>query len=227
MKVAIIVAAGSGKRFGGQLPKQFLILNDKPVLAHSIDVFNKTGAHVIVVLSEEMKGFWQEQCAHFHVSDHQIVIGGRERYDSVKNAVAFVPDTCTLVAIHDAARPAIDPTFVNRMWEAAERNQSAIPYWPIADSLRMNQEGRWGIIDRNLVRSIQTPQCFQWSLIQHAYEGPYSPSFTDDASVVEIAQPGILHFELGMAENIKITQSFDMEVMTSILSNRKIKREVE
>lgn len=222
MKVAIIVAAGSGKRFGGQLPKQFLILNDRPVLAHSIEVFAKTGAHVIVVLSDDMKGFWEEQCRQFQVQNHQIVIGGNERYDSVKNAIAAVPSGCQLIAIHDAARPAIDVDFIDRMWKAAEDKGSAIPYWPIADSLRMNQNGEWKIIDRNLVRSIQTPQCFQWSLIQDAYEREYLPIFTDDASVVELVKPDSLHFELGLAENIKITQSFDMDVMKAILSNRKI-----
>jgi 2-C-methyl-D-erythritol 4-phosphate cytidylyltransferase len=221
MKVAIIVAAGSGKRFGGQLPKQFLILNDRPVLAHSIEVFAKTGAHVIVVLSDDMKDFWEEQCRQFQVQNHQIVIGGNERYDSVKNAIAVVPSGCKLVAIHDAARPAIDVDFIDRMWKAAEDKGSAIPYWPIADSLRMNQNGEWKIIDRNLVRSIQTPQCFQWNLIQDAYESEYLPIFTDDASVVELVKPGSLNFELGLAENIKITQSFDMDVMKAILSNRK------
>jgi 2-C-methyl-D-erythritol 4-phosphate cytidylyltransferase len=221
MKVAIIVAAGSGNRFGGQLPKQFLILNDKPVLAHSIDVFAKTGAQVIVVLSDEMRGYWEEQCRQFQVQNHQIVIGGNERYDSVKNAIAVVSSECKLIAIHDAARPAIDAEFIDRMWKAAEDKGSAIPYWPIADSLRMNQNGEWKIIDRNLVRSIQTPQCFQWNLIQHAYESEYLPIFTDDASVVELVKPGSLHFELGLAENIKITQSFDMDVMKAILSNRK------
>jgi 2-C-methyl-D-erythritol 4-phosphate cytidylyltransferase len=222
MKVAIIVAAGSGKRFGGQLPKQFLILNDRPVLAHSIEVFAKSGAHVMVVLSDDMKGFWEEQCRQFQVQNHQIVTGGNERYDSVKNAIAVIPSGCKLVAIHDAARPAIDVEFIDRMWKAAEDKGSAIPYWPIADSLRMNQNGEWKIIDRNLVRSIQTPQCFQWNLIQDAYESEYLSIFTDDASVVELVKPGSLNFELGLAENIKITQSFDMDVMKAILSNRKI-----
>ena len=221
MKVAIIVAAGSGKRFGGQLPKQFLILNDRPVLAHSIEVFAKSGAHVMVVLSDDMKGFWEEQCRQFQVQNHQIVTGGNERYDSVKNAIAVIPSGCKLVAIHDAARPAIDVEFIDRMWKAAEDKGSAIPYWPIADSLRMNQNGEWKIIDRNLVRSIQTPQCFQWNLIQDAYESEYLSIFTDDASVVELVKPGSLNFELGLAENIKITQSFDMDVMKAILSNRK------
>ncbi len=223
MKVAIIVAAGSGKRFGGQLPKQFLILNDKPILAYSIDVFNKTGAHVIVVLSDDMISFWEEQCERYKVPSHQIVIGGKERYDSVKNAIKHIPESSRLVAIHDAARPAIDVDFVNRMWDAAEKNQSAIPYWPIADSLRMEQNGEWKIIDRNLVRSIQTPQCFQWSLIHDAYNQEYAPIFTDDASVVELAHPGALHYELGLPENLKITQSWDLEVVSAIINKRKSK----
>ncbi len=141
MKVAIIVAAGSGKRFGGQLPKQFLILNNKPVLAHSIEVFKESGAHVIVVLSQDMVEYWKELCQQCGMPEHEIVLGGNERYHSVKNAIAAIPDACALVAIHDAARPAIDVAFVHRMWEAAERNGSAIPYWPIADSLRMEREG--------------------------------------------------------------------------------------
>lgn len=225
MKVAIIVAAGSGKRFGGQLPKQFLILNNRPVLAHSIEVFKESGAHVIVVLSQDMVEYWKELCQQYAMPEHEIVLGGNERYHSVKNAIEAIPEACTMVAIHDAARPAIDVDFVHRMWEAAESNGSAIPYWPIADSLRMEQDGQWKIIDRNLVRSIQTPQCFRWEWIRNAYAGEFENTFTDDASVVERMKDVHLHFELGMVENIKITQSQDLEIMKSILENRNNKSE--
>lgn len=221
MKVAIIVAAGSGKRFGGELPKQFLILKDKPVLAHSIDVFLASGAKVWVVVSPEMAGFWKDQCLQYNIPDHHVVMGGSERYHSVKNAIEVLPKETQWVAIHDAARPAIQLDFVNRMWEATKQFGSAIPYWPIADSLRLEEEGHWKILDRNRVRSIQTPQCFDFKLLGRAYEQTFQSFFTDDASVVEQQQSVDLHYELGLPSNFKITQSQDLQVMESILNTEK------
>ncbi len=221
MKVAIIVAAGSGKRFGGELPKQFLILKDKPVLAHSIDVFLASGAKVLVVVSPEMEEFWRDQCVQFNIPDHQVIMGGSERYHSVKNAIEALPKETQWVAIHDAARPGIQLDFVNRMWEATQKHGSAIPFWPIADSLRLEDDGQWKILDRNRVRSIQTPQCFQVNLLTHAYAQEYQSFFTDDASVVE-QQPDVeLHYEWGISTNFKITQAQDLQVMKSILNTEK------
>ncbi|MBM3427743.1 MAG: 2-C-methyl-D-erythritol 4-phosphate cytidylyltransferase [Bacteroidetes bacterium] len=221
MKVAIIVAAGSGKRFGAEMPKQFLILKNKPVLAHSVEVFCASGAMVMVVISAEMEQFWRDQSAQFQVPAHQVICGGAERYHSVKNAIEALPPETRWVAIHDAARPGINLDFVNRMWNAVEEHGSSIPYWPIADSLRLEEQGRWKILDRNRVRSIQTPQCFDVHLLSKAYAQEYQSFFTDDASVVEQQQALDLHYELGLPSNFKITQSQDLQAMESILNTEK------
>jgi 2-C-methyl-D-erythritol 4-phosphate cytidylyltransferase len=222
MKVAIIVAAGSGKRFGTSIPKQFLMLNGKPVLAYSIETFFQSGAHVMVVLSADMVDFWKEQSQRYQLPEHQIVMGGAERYHSVQNAIAQIPEGCELVAIHDAARPGIDLPFVERMWQSATIHGTAIPFWPISDSLRCEQNGVWNILDRNKVRSIQTPQCFQFEVVKNAYGKTYSEKFTDDASVVESDGEVNLHFELGLHRNTKITHADDLSVMEMLFNQSKI-----
>ncbi len=221
MKVAIIVAAGSGKRFGTTIPKQFLLLKGKPVLSYSIESFCQSGALVMVVLSEDMEEYWREQSILYSLPPHQIVIGGAERYHSVQNAIAMIPEGCQLVAIHDAARPGIDLPFIQRMWLAANANGTAIPYWPISDSLRWEQNGVWNILDRNKVRSIQTPQCFRYDIVKNAYGKAYNPNFTDDASVVESDGAVQLHFELGMHRNMKITHANDLSVMEQLINQQE------
>ncbi len=198
------------------------MLNGKPVLAYSIETFVQSGAHVMVVLSADMVDFWKEQAQRFELPKHQIVIGGAERYHSVQNAIALIPEGCELVAIHDAARPGIDLPFVERMWHSATIHGTAIPFWPISDSLRCEQNGVWNILDRNKVRSIQTPQCFQFEVVKNAYGKTYNEKYTDDASVVESDGEVNLHFELGLHRNTKITHADDLSVMEMLFNQSKI-----
>lgn len=213
---AIIVAGGSGKRFGGEIPKQFVHLAGKPILIHTIEsVFSyNSEIHIIVVLPATQISVWKEMCreSDFRVK-HDIVAGGRERFFSVKNAIDFLseiqinPDD--LVAIHDGVRPFASKETWQRAMLAAKTFGNAVPCMPVVESLRAIEGDRSKHLDRTNIRTIQTPQVFRFGLLERAYRQEFSKEFTDDASVVERLGEKIILTE-GNTENIKITTPFDL-----------------
>lgn len=212
-KWAIIVAGGTGKRMGAEVPKQFLMLHGKPVLHWSIERFHATGAQVCVVVHPEWLEAWKEMAIQAQSPTHLLVAGGKERYHSVQHAIHAIPDSTGMVAIHDAARPHVSSLFLHRMWDEAHRHGSAIPVMPVVESLRQQGEHGPVPVDRKQFLSIQTPQCFRLSEIREAYKQQYDASFTDDATVVERFFPRPLHFTPGERFNIKITQYEDWEAI--------------
>ena len=183
-KWAVIVAAGRGNRFGSEIPKQFVLLNNKPVLQHSMEVFAALNYHIVVVIHPDDRLYLTSLSQMYHFPNHQIALGGKERFHSVQNALTLIPDTAEVVLIHDAARPNIDDSFILRLESELDAHDNAIPALPMSDSLRKWQDEKWSAVHRDDYRIIQTPQFFRASALKKAYQQDYTKSFTDDASVL-------------------------------------------
>lgn len=216
----IIVAAGSGSRFGSDLPKQFCTMNGCPVLMTTIDHFAKALPHseIIVVLSDNMVDFWQRLCHEYGFrTPHTIVVGGATRFDSVSNALDYLQN-CGKgirydVLVHDGARPNVSKALIRRAVESVENDVAAIPVVGVTDSIRMkSDDGTTSAVDRSRFVAVQTPQAFRAETIFDAYaKADRTASFTDDASVAEAAGYAVGTFD-GDYRNIKITNPADIVI---------------
>lgn len=221
-KYAIIVAGGKGERMGENTPKQFLELNGKPILMHTIEKFKSTfqDIEIILALPENQIDFWEELCVlhHFPFSPKRVVKGGKTRFHSVKNALTLVRGK-GIVAIHDGVRPLVSSETLFSCFTVAEEKGNAIPVVEVIDSLRhvSKQEGTNNSVTRSCYKAVQTPQCFKSEVILKAYEQEFNPAFTDDASVVEkLGEP--INLVGGNIENIKITTQQDLILAKALLS---------
>ncbi len=217
-KYIIIVAGGSGIRMNSSVPKQFIELKGRPVLMHTIEKFYKTfqNIHIVVVLASQLNDQWKQLCLkHNFKINHQLVDGGSTRFHSVKNGLNSVPENC-IVGVHDAARPLISEETINRTFAVAEKLGNAIPCIPIAESIREINDSENKAVDRSKFVIIQTPQCFQSTLLKEAFLQSYNDSFTDDASVLE-ANGEKINLVDGNKENIKITTSQDLIIAEALL----------
>ena len=221
-RYAIVVAAGSGKRMGAPLPKQFLEVKGKPLLMHTLTRLHEFDASmsVLVVLHPEYFSYWQEQIAqHAFPVPHKLVAGGEERFHSVKCALDVIVDMNAIVGIHDGVRPLVSVDTLIRCFEAAEEYGNAVPVIAVNDSLReISESGNFGV-DRSRYRIVQTPQCFKASLLKPAFNRAYRSSFTDDASVFE-STGNAIHLVEGNRDNLKITTPEDLRWLESMLGGR-------
>ncbi|HWZ14012.1 MAG TPA: 2-C-methyl-D-erythritol 4-phosphate cytidylyltransferase [Mucilaginibacter sp.] len=217
---AIIVAGGSGTRMGGDVPKQFLLLKDRPVLMHAIEAFHYSTSQpqIIVVLHPGYHTHWSDLCREYDFSvPHQLVGGGETRFHSVKNGLEAVPnDTDALIAVHDAARPLTSTTIIDEAYQHARVHGNAVTAVKSRDSVRqVKNEVSFSLL-RDEIYLVQTPQTFQCAQLKKAYLQPYSDKFTDDASVVE--QTGFpIHIVEGSYRNIKITFPEDIAIAELLL----------
>jgi 2-C-methyl-D-erythritol 4-phosphate cytidylyltransferase len=219
-KYAIIVAGGTGSRMGGDLPKQFQLLKGKPVLWHTLKAFEKAyeDVQVILVLPEAYLEHGQQLVREFPGNRIRITPGGETRFHSVRNGLRLV-DAHAIVFVHDGARCLLSPQLIRRCAEAALEKTNAIPSIAATDTIRLETAIGNEAVDRNRVRIIQTPQTFFSDVIKQAYEQPYDPSFTDEATVVEKTGVKINLIE-GETTNIKITRPVDLIIAERILEER-------
>jgi 2-C-methyl-D-erythritol 4-phosphate cytidylyltransferase len=214
----VIVAGGSGKRMGPDIPKQFLNLAGRPVLMHTIERFKSfnDAIEIITVLPENQLRYWVDlQKKHSFDVPHTLVKGGLHRFISVKNGLKFV-NTPSLVAIHDGVRPFVTVDTIKRCFETAEKLGNAIPAVSPSDSLRMLTDKGSMPLNRMHVKQIQTPQVFNAELIKKAYLQEYITEFTDDATVLEKMGEKINMVD-GNRENIKITNPEDLLISSALL----------
>lgn len=217
-KYAIIVAGGSGQRMQSNIPKQFMLLQGKPVLMHTIQNFFNADADIsiIVVLPKNQMDYWNDLIHEHHFKiEHQIVSGGDTRFQSVKNGLQLV-STESLIAIHDGVRPLASAKFIQSCFDAALKNGNAIPAIAVNDSVRILTDNGNRMMQRDSLRIVQTPQIFISNIILRAFEREYQESFTDDASVAEAAGHKIFLCE-GLASNIKITQAADLKMAEALM----------
>lgn len=219
-RTAILVAGGSGTRMGGPIPKQFMLLKGRPLLCWTIEAFHRydPAMPIIAVLPAVQISVWRTLCIghHFQV-DHVVVAGGTERFHSVQNGLASVMHD-GLVAVHDGVRPLVSTELIDRCFRAAEGHGATIPVVPIASSVREVDGDTSRSVDRSRLRAVQTPQCFRADLLRKAFEQPYEPAFTDEATLVE-RMGAKVHLVDGEEHNIKVTTPFDLRLAELHLSS--------
>lgn len=202
-------------------PKQFIKLDGKPVLLHSINAFAtyNPNVHIILVLPADQFETWEKIKTEYNVPvPVQIAAGGETRFESVKNGLALITEPEALVGIHDAVRPLVSQKTISGAFKSAERYGSGIPAVPLSDSIRQIESKRSVAVDRSRYCVVQTPQCFQVSILKKAYEQEYRYTFTDDASVVEAAGNEV-HLVDGNVDNFKLTTRIDLVVAEAMLKD--------
>ena len=207
---AILVAAGSGNRYGGALPKQYTMLAGKPLVTHALDVFLAHDAISIVqpVISDEHAECWMDAVAARET--RPAIQGGATRQESVLAGLqALENDAPDMVLIHDAARPFISLDLINRLLEAVAKHDAVIPSLPLSDTIKRTDGSRVGeTLDRSQLIAVQTPQVFNYESILAAHRTQKGHALTDDAAVMEAAGNSVFHIP-GEARNRKITTRED------------------
>lgn len=208
----LITAGGIGKRMGVDVPKQFLLLFGRPILIHTLERLHGFApkAQFIITLPEEWKQEWQQLCTKHNCDiKHEVISGGKERFNSVKKALEHCSENHVL--IHDGVRPLVSKDCFERALDSVKSNVASIPFVAINESMRRLEGEQNHAVNRDEYLIIQTPQCFHLKELKEAYEQNYSPQFTDDASVMEASGHTIHLFE-GNPENVKITQAKDIQL---------------
>lgn len=219
MNTAIIVAAGTGTRFGGDTPKQFRDLHGKSVLFHTIDRFQNCNSidSIVLVLAEERLDHGRQFCGEF-AKITAVVPGGPTRAESVKNGLDAVSED-GIVAIHDGARPLVTLEEIKKTVESAEEFGAACLVMPVADTIKRVSNGKIvGTIPRETLRRAATPQCFRRDLIRKAFESGYE-NVTDECMLVEKMGIQIAIVE-GSARNIKLTFEDDLETAAGFIKHK-------
>ena len=225
----ILTAGGRGVRMGGDVPKQFLSLDGKPVLRRTIEAFVRAcpDAHIVTVLPKDRLQQWRDYCiSSGFICPQTLVEGGITRFHSVRNALAKVPDGVT-VAVHDGVRPFVSETLIGTMRELMEGVRALIPVLPCTDTLTVLDKAPDGSLqnsgesaDRSRIYAVQTPQMFRSEDLKAAYAQAYDPAFTDDGSVA--LKNGVpLSYIDGERYNIKITTPEDLplaEFISGVIS---------
>ena len=223
-KFVIIVAGGNGSRMNTNTPKQFLLLNGKPVLFYAINTFLTafSDCKIILVLPEEHIGVGQEIIdAFFDYKSIEIVVGGRTRFHSVQNGLALVDEEDSVVFVHDAVRPLLSKDLIQRCYDSVLEFGTAIPVIDCKDSVRILVENENEAFDRSTIKLVQTPQAFHGKIILPSFFGiDYKDKFTDEASVVEAFGLKVALVD-GDDENLKITKTTDLLIAEAILNSRE------
>lgn len=220
-RYAILVAGGKGLRMGGEVPKQFLPIGGKPVLMRTVEVFLNAypDINIIVVLPTSQQEYWQQLCNEYSFRvPFQIASGGETRFHSVSNGLNLIPDEEKgIVGVHDGVRPFVTEETIRRCYDAAVEFGAVVPVVSVVETVRqLRKDGTSVTVPRDEYKLVQTPQTFQVSLLKEAFQQPYIPSFTDDASVVEaLGKP--VHLVDGNRENIKITTPADIRFVNGLL----------
>lgn len=219
-KYAIIVAGGSGSRMNTAVPKQFMLLNGKPVLYYTLKAFLEAynDMRIVLVLPKDHINKGKEIVdTYFFGAAVEITAGGETRFHSVKNGLALA-DNHSVVFVHDAVRCLITPSLIRKCYDAVIQNGSAIPVINAKDSIRLLNKDENKAVDRNLIKLVQTPQVFFARDLIPAFNTEYREDFTDEASVVE-ARGMKVHLVEGEETNIKITHPADLHLAEYLISN--------
>lgn len=197
----IVVAGGSGRRFGGA--KQFAPLGGRRVIDRSVGVAAASCDGVVAVVPPDEQGAAVTEVPGADV----VVAGGATRSASVRAGLAAVPDEAAVVLVHDAARPLASPELYRRVIDVVRAGATAVvPAVAVSDTIR-DVDG--GVIDRDRLRAVQTPQGFDGAALRSAHAS--DPEGTDDASLVEAAGGSVVLVE-GESDNLKITDPHDLAV---------------
>lgn len=228
MITTIIVAAGKSKRFNKNtkkhISKPYILLNDKPVIWHTINVFEKHPLvkSIVVVTNQKDESICKRTCKYFK-KIYRIVYGGKYRQDSVFSGLKNIPIGTDIVLIHDAVRPFIIKEMITKLIKSAQRNKASILAIPINDTVKKNHK----TIDREKMLLVQTPQAFSYKLLLNAYTNAYKYKFyeTDDSTLIERIGHKTSVVE-GSPLNIKITTYDDFLLAKAIYQVLKQKAKI-
>ena len=219
-KYALIVAGGKGLRMNSDIPKQFLLINNTPVLMRTISRFHSydPSIRILVVLPKDQIEYWRQLCQkHEFKIEHLVIEGGAQRFNSVAKGLEHV-EKDSIVAIHDGVRPFVDDSVIRDAFHTAQIKGSAIPAICLTDSARkIHSDGTSESANRSEYRLVQTPQTFRSELIKEAFnkalasDQSIQSSFTDDAFVYEFFGGEVSLID-GNRENIKITSPEDLDI---------------
>ena len=226
MNSVVIVSAGRGSRMKADINKQFLKLQNKEVIAHTIDKFynNENIGEIIVVVREDEAEFFKINIIEkYGYKNIKIAFGGSERQDSVYNGLKMVDENCKIVLIHDGARPLVNNETIDSAIESAKENKCVIVGVPVKDTIKVIDENNnvCDTPDRSTLWSIQTPQVFDYSLIMKAHEKAREDNYygTDDSMLMEYFGQKVKVVE-GSYNNIKITTPEDLKIGEEILRDK-------
>lgn len=222
----VIAAAGSGKRMGTKVKKQFLPLGDKPILIHTLECFlshSQIKEWVVVTGEDDVQATKQLVRSYSHLPAVKVIAGGAERQESVYRGLQSLQHS-DYVLIHDGARPFVSPDLLERLFNELKRTDAVIPGVPVKDTIKqVNQQGQvMTTPPRDSLWAVQTPQAFRLSRIIASHEVGIRNQWavTDDAMLME--KLGVAtHVTLGDRENLKITTPEDMVFAKAILEERK------
>ncbi|MDO8996940.1 2-C-methyl-D-erythritol 4-phosphate cytidylyltransferase [Sediminibacterium sp.] len=220
-KIAIITAGGSGSRMGSPIPKQFLLLNQKPLLWYTISAFLEAfqDISIILVLPQDYMTAGAELVNELQITDQTtLVVGGSTRYHSVQNGIQQIKNP-SVVFVHDGVRCLVTPNLIKRCFEQTIEKGSAIPAVTCTDSVRILNNDSHKAINRDQVKIIQTPQTFLSAILIPAFNQPYQEFFTDEATVVESLGQSV-HLIEGEYNNLKVTRPADLLLANAILEER-------
>lgn len=228
-KVGVVIpAAGQGKRMGASINKQFIQLLGRPILAHTLSLFeesNDVSEIVVVGAQEDLEEIRALVHDHGFRKVASVTLGGKERQESVFAGVKALSPAIQRVAVHDGARPLLTLEELNRFFTEAETFRVAIMGIPIKDTVkRIDPTGR--VLEtppRNMLRAVQTPQVFDRALLEEAHQKAAAAGFlaTDDAGLIEWLEYPVQVLD-GSQENIKITTPEDLGFAESILTKRTL-----
>lgn len=226
--LAIILAGGAGKRMGAATNKQFLLIDKKPIIVHTLQIFEDCRSidGIYLVVNQKDLPLIQEEILETYRFNKlmKLVIGGKLRQDSVRNGLEAIDRPCDIVIIHDGARPLISPSFIEKGISLMEVFDAVIPALPVKDTVKVISKE--GFVSKTLARdslwNVQTPQTFKCELIMKAYRDGMAKKYHgyDDATFVEHMGKKIKVIE-GSPYNIKITTPEDLIIAQGILSQLK------
>lgn len=214
---AVIVAAGKGTRMKCDQPKQYICIDEKPVLYYTLKAFEQSNVdHIVIVVSEDYFEYVQSEIMgrYSFEKSYEVVIGGDERYESVYQGLLKTED-CDYVLVHDGARPYIEVDVINGVIEEVIRSNAVVVGVKAKDTIKIVDENRTVVStpERSYVWQIQTPQAFEYRLLKNAYDKVIEQKIThitDDAMVVESATNHPIKVYEGTYRNIKITTPEDL-----------------
>jgi len=222
-KFAVILpAAGKSTRFGDKnYKKPFVPLDNKPVWLHCAERFldrNDVVQTIVVISPEDREYFQMKFGANVAILGLTVVEGGKERADSVKNALEKLSDDVEYVAVHDAARPCLAGAWIDKVFEAAEKSGAAMLAVPVTSTLKRSTDGRTidETVSRDQLWEAQTPQVFRRDILEKAYAAGDISSATDDAQLVERTGQAVTLVE-GSRLNLKITRREDLKIAAATL----------
>ncbi|KPK79908.1 MAG: hypothetical protein AMJ81_12640 [Phycisphaerae bacterium SM23_33] len=223
MKVSVIIpAAGASRRFGGKQKKIFERLKDRPVFIRSIELFvNRDDVCQVqlVVAKEDLETMQTRYAANIGFMGVQLTVGGPERSDSVRNALANVSDQADFICVHDAVRPCVSPLWIDSVFAAAGKVGSAILAYPVHGTLKQvdGRERVAGTLQRQALWEAQTPQVFRREVLIRAYAQADGPA-TDDAALVEALGEPVAVVRCD-PRNIKITTRSDLALAAAVVDS--------